>query len=203
MLARLAAGGDANTVWSYAPRLTPRPGRPPPRYPDAVERYVQLGRALPVVRRPRTRRRMHLPRGAVSRPRVPPALGAGPQADGGHIRPMRRHSCSSGFATAAASATRSIRRHPPAPAARGFRPGHACGLPALRRCHGPHAANARHPARVAVGFTAGTWKSGVWTVTDRQARVGRGGSRVRLARVRSDAGPGDALCDLHARVGLR
>ena len=27
------------------------------------------------------------------------------------------------------------------------------------------------PARVAVGFTAGTWKAGVWTVTDQQAHA--------------------------------
>ena len=27
------------------------------------------------------------------------------------------------------------------------------------------------PARVAVGFTAGTWKGGVWTVTDHQAHA--------------------------------
>ena len=27
------------------------------------------------------------------------------------------------------------------------------------------------PARVGVGFTAGTWRAGVWTVTDQQAHA--------------------------------
>ena len=168
-------------------------------------------RALPVVRRPRTRRAggQHLPRGAVSRaPRVPPALGAGPQADGAGTFALR------GDARARALVSRP-RRLPlrgasagihPQPAARGFRRGHACGLlPALRRRHGPHAANARHPgARGRRLHGRHVEGRGLDCHRPTGPRVGRGVVRgVRLARVRPDAGPGDALCDLHARVGLR
>ena len=47
------------------------------------------------------------------------------------------------------------------------------------------------PARVAVGFTSGTWKDGTWTVTDHDAHawVEAWFAGLRLAHVRPDAGP--------------
>ena len=60
------------------------------------------------------------------------------------------------------------------------------------------------PARVAVGFTSGTWKDGTWTVTDHDAHawVEAWFAGLRLAHVRSDAGPRHAVGDVHERLGL-
>ena len=44
-------------------------------------------------------------------------------------------------------------------------------LPALRGRDGADAADARHPARVAVGFTSGTREDGTWVVTDHEAHA--------------------------------
>ena len=177
-------------------------GRPLPRGGEG---------SIPRVRRvwPREARRSCLPGRA-----VPAALGLPASVAGGAQADCKGPLAVRGDARSGALVPQPRRlplRGAPAgehdqPAARRFRRGDPRRLlPALRGRDGGDAAHARDPvpcrSRLHRRDVEGRRLDG-----DRPsgARLGRGLVRgVRLARVRPDAGPWDALSRLHARVGLR
>ena len=203
--------GTEYTVWSYSPSPTPRAlAASPPRYPEATERYLELGRARApaygVPGRERDARPAVHGRPLPAALRLPAALGGGtpphracPLAVRGDaaaraLVPARRQLPLRGAAAAGGgTAARRLRR---ADAGR--------LLPALRRRDGADAADDRDPRarrrRLHRRDVEGRRVDG-----DRPpgARLGRGVvRRSRLARVRPDAGAGHPLGRLHARLGL-
>ncbi len=172
--------GTEYTVWSYAPRPTPRAlAASPPRYPTATDRYLELGRA-----------------------RLPGYAAAGREARIDRLFEDDRYQPLWSYRPLWEEARRlTARARSPYEATLvlerwfrgrgGFRyeenpPPAAGGNPPLvdfvevtRAGYCQHYAGAMAvmlrllgvPARIAVGFTAGTWKAGVWTVTDQQAHA--------------------------------
>jgi len=167
------------TVWSYTPRPTPAAlVRSPPTYPRALARYLDVGRTV-----------------------VPPFGSPGREAEISAVfhndlyqqlwsyeKTWREAQRLTVKARSPYEATIAIERwlrsgggfaydeHPPAPV----------GLPPLadfvertkrgycQQFAGTMALMLRYlgiPARVAVGFTSGTWKDGTWNVTDHDAHA--------------------------------
>ena len=172
--------GTEYTVWSYAPRPTPRAlAASRPRYPAATGRYLELGRArfagFGAPGRERDVDRLFRDE------RYQPLWAYEPLWQEARRRTARAASPYE----ATLLLERWFRREG------GFRyeeqpPLSASGAPPLvdfvevtRAGYCQHYAGAMAvmlrllgiPARVAVGFTAGTWKAGVWTVTDHQAHA--------------------------------
>ena len=172
--------GAEYTVWSYAPRPTPRAlAASKPRYPEEVGRYLELGRArfpgFGAGQRVRTVDRVF------GDDRYQPLWSYRPLWEEAQRRTARARSPYE----ATLLLERWFRRDG------GFQyeerpPATQSGAPPLvdfvevtRLGYCQHYAGAMAvmlrllgiPARVAVGFTAGTWKSGVWTVTDHQAHA--------------------------------
>jgi transglutaminase-like putative cysteine protease len=171
--------GSEYTVWSYAPRPTPRAlAASPARYPADTDRYLGLGRT-----------------------RFPGYGAAGREAAVDRLfrdelylplwpyRPLweqaRRLTARAGSPYEAtllierwfrSSGRFRYEEHPPAPTSNpplvdfvevsraGYCQHYAGAMAVMLRMLGI-------PARVAVGFTSGTWKAGVWTVTDHQAHA--------------------------------
>jgi transglutaminase-like putative cysteine protease len=172
--------GTEYTVWSYAPRPTPRAlAASKPRYPADSGRYLELGRA----RFPgfgATGRVGRIDR-LFADERYQPLWAYRPLWEEAQRRTARARSPYE----ATLLLERWFRRDG------GFQyeerpPVTQSGAPPLvdfvevtRLGYCQHYAGAMAvmlrllgiPARVAVGFTAGTWKGGVWTVTDHQAHA--------------------------------
>jgi transglutaminase-like putative cysteine protease len=167
------------TIWSYAPQPTPAAlARSPARYPRSVYRYLDIGRTMaPAYGYPR---RGALVEALFQDERYQPMWEYRPV-----WRDARRLTAGT---TSPYAATVAIERwlrsdggfaydeRPPAPVR----------LPPLvdflersklgycQQFAGSMALMLRYvgiPARVAVGFTSGTWKNGVWTVSDRDAHA--------------------------------
>ena len=170
------------TVWSYAPRPTPGGAR-------AVATGLPASRSSATSTsggrwRPRSAypERAALGRRALpGRSRYQPmwayrrclARGAAPHGRGRPRRTRPRWRSSAGCAPTAASATTSARRLPEA-CRRSSTSWQRSKLGYCQHFAGSMALMLRYlgiPARVAVGFTSGTWKNGVWTVTDHDAHA--------------------------------
>ena len=171
--------GQQYTIWSYAPRPSPKALlASPPRYPPEVSRYLELGRArLPAFSAPS--RELEVAR-VFSDQRYQPLWAYEPV-----WREARRLTSTAGSPYEATVAVErwlrttggfAYEEQPPRPA----------GLPPLvdfvvrtKQGYCQHYAGAMAlmlrmlgiPARVAVGFTSGTWQSGSWRVTDQQAHA--------------------------------
>jgi transglutaminase-like putative cysteine protease len=171
--------GETYSVWSHAPRPIPRQlAAAPARYPSEAERYVQVESALfpwygaagRVAQVDRIFRQEH---NLALRPYRPLWEEA---------RRLTAHARSPYEATLVLE--RWFRERG------GFRydehpPQSLSGPPLVNFVEVTRAGYCQHyagamalmlrtlgiPARVAVGFTAGTWKGGVWTVTDQQAHA--------------------------------
>ncbi|HET8741323.1 MAG TPA: transglutaminaseTgpA domain-containing protein [Gaiella sp.] len=172
--------GTTYSVWSYAPRPAPRAlAASPPRYPAAAARYLELmGRAqFPGFGAPARARRIHT---IFSDDRYQPLWAYRPLWRDAERVTARAHS--------PYEATLLLERWFRSDGNFTYdeRPPASRGLPPLvafvektRAGYCQHFAGAMAvmlrmlgiPARVAVGFTAGTWKDGVWTVTDYQAHA--------------------------------
>jgi protein-glutamine gamma-glutamyltransferase len=173
------ASDTTYSVWSYAPEPVPRAlAKSPPRYPPATDRYLELGNArFPGYGSGGRERRIAR---VFTDARYQPLWA---------YRPVWRDSQRiTAGARSPYEATLLLERW-----FRGegnFRyeeqPPRGTGAPPLvdfvettRAGYCQHFAGAMTlmlrmlgiPARVAVGFTAGTWKGGVWTVTDYQAHA--------------------------------
>ena len=171
--------GDTYTVWSDAPRPTPRQlAAAPARYPKAADRYVQLesarfpwfgtaGRVAQVDRAIREDRNLAL---RAYEPLWEEARRLTARARSPYEATLvleRWFRNRGGFR---------YEEHPPASVSNpplvdfvevtraGYCQHYAGAMALMLRTLGV-------PARVAVGFTAGTWKAGVWTVTDQQAHA--------------------------------
>src|SRR6188472_442668 len=171
--------GETYTVWSHAPRPTPRElAAAPARFPSAAQRYVELESAL-----------------------FPWYGEAGRVAQVDRIFRQDNYFALRAYRPLWEEARRlTARTHSPYEATLvlerwfrtrgGFRyeehPPRSTSNPALvdfvevtRAGYCQHYAGAMAlmlrtlgiPARVAVGFTEGTWHAGVWTVTDQQAHA--------------------------------
>ena len=170
MLAPGGPRGARYTVWSYAPRPSPRrSSRSPPRYPPRLAATSSSGgRVVPALRRPRARAPRSTPSSATSA-----TSRSGPTGRSGGRPPAHREGALAvrgdgrGRALAAlataASATTSARRSAGrgAAARRLRRATRSSGY--CQQFAGTMALMLRMlgiPARVAVGFTSGTWKDG-------------------------------------------
>jgi len=180
MLARRSLRhGDAFTVWSYSPRPTPRElAASPARYPSAADRYVELesarfpwfaaaGREAQVERVFRADRNLAL---RAYRPLWHEArrLTAGARSPYEATLVLERWFRDRGGFR--------YDEHPPVGTSgpplvdfvevtrAGYCQHYAGAMALMLRTLGI-------PARVAVGFTAGEWRAGVWTVTDQQAHA--------------------------------
>ena len=172
--------GTQYTVWSYSPRPTPRAlAASKPRYPEEAGRYLELGRArfpgYGAEGRVRSVDRLF------TDDRYQPLWAYRPLWEEAQRRTARARSPYE----ATLLLERWFRREG------GFSyeerpPRTQSGAPPLvdfvkvtRLGYCQHYAGAMAvmlrllgiPSRVAVGFTAGTWKGGVWTVTDHQAHA--------------------------------
>ena len=170
--------GTEYTVWSYSPSPTPRAlAASPPRYPDATERYLELGRArAPAYGIPG---REHDLDQLFTDDRYQPLFAYRPLWEEARRRTARARSPYE----ATLLLERWFRRDG------NFRyeelPPQGAGPPLVDFVELTRAGYCQHyagamalmlrmigiPSRVAVGFTAGTWKGGVWTVTDHQAHA--------------------------------
>jgi transglutaminase-like putative cysteine protease len=171
--------GTQYTVWSYAPRPTPRTlASSPPRYPASAGRYLEMGRArFPgygvrgrVAKVDRLfRNDLYLPLWAY-RPLWQDARRLTAKAASPYEATLvleRWFRSGGGFR---------YEEHPPVSTTNpplvdfvevtraGYCQHYAGAMAVMLRMLGI-------PSRVAVGFTAGTWKAGVWTVTDHQAHA--------------------------------
>ncbi|HET9243982.1 MAG TPA: transglutaminaseTgpA domain-containing protein, partial [Gaiella sp.] len=176
---RTVRRGAEYTVWSYAPRPTPRAlAASRPRYPEDAGRYLELGRArFPGFGAPNRERRIDR---LFTDDRYQPLWSYRPLWEEAQRRTRRARS--------PYEATLLLERWFRSEG--GFRydehPPQSAGLPPLvdfvevtKLGYCQHYAGAMAvmlrllgvPSRVAVGFTAGTWKAGVWTVTDHQAHA--------------------------------
>jgi transglutaminase-like putative cysteine protease len=166
------------TVWSYAPRPTPVTlVRSRPVYPPALARYLDIGRTIVP------------PFGALDRTAAISAIFGNDlyqqmwpyEATWREARRLTAKADSPYEATIAierwlrADGGFTYDEHPPAPVG----PPLADFLERTKRGYcqqfaGTMALMLRYlgiPARVAVGFTSGTWKDGTWTVTDHDAHA--------------------------------
>jgi transglutaminase-like putative cysteine protease len=171
--------GDTYTVWSAAPRPTPRAlAASPARYPAAAARYLLLETA---------------PFPAFGAPGRNGAVGRLFRADRNlairAYRPLwQRARAVTSDARSPYEATLLLERwfrdtggfrYEEHPARSTTAPPLVDFVESTRAGYCQHYAGAMAlmlrtlgiPARVAVGFTAGTWRAGVWTVTDRQAHA--------------------------------
>jgi transglutaminase-like putative cysteine protease len=171
--------GTTYSVWSYAPEPGPRAlASSPPRYPTAAERYLELGRALfagfGVPGRDRQiagffKDIRYLPLWAY-RPLWRDATRLTERAGSPYEATLllERWFRSDGRFTYDEQPPRSSGQPPLVDFVERTRTGYcqhfAGAMTLMLRMLGI-------PSRVAVGFTAGTWKSGVWTVTDYQAHA--------------------------------
>lgn len=180
MLARRSLRrGDTYTVWSDAPHPTPRQlAASPARYPAAAGRYVQLESArFPWFGAPgRVARVDHVFRDD----RYLALRAYAPLWE--EARRLTARSRSPYEATLVLERWFRVRggfryeEHPPVSVAN---PPLVDFVEVTRAGYCQHYAGAMAlmlrtlgiPARVAVGFTAGTWKGGIWTVTDQQAHA--------------------------------
>lgn len=171
--------GETYTVWSHAPRPTPRQlAAAPARYPSAAERYVQLESALfpwfgvagRVAQVDRIFRQDHHLALRPYRPLWEEARRLTARARSPYEATLvleRWFRGRGGFR---------YEEHPPQSLSS---PPLVDFVEVTRAGYCQHYAGAMAlmlrtlgiPARVAVGFTAGTWKAGVWTVTDQQAHA--------------------------------
>jgi protein-glutamine gamma-glutamyltransferase len=171
--------GSTYTVWSYAPQPTPRQlASAPARYPAAADRYVQLesahfpwfgaaGRVAQVDRVFRDDRYLALRA-------YEPLWEEARRLTGKARSPYEATLLLEGWFRARGGFR--YEEHPPASVSNrplvdfvevtraGYCQHYAGAMALMLRTLGI-------PARVAVGFTAGTWKAGVWTVTDQQAHA--------------------------------
>ena len=172
--------GTKYTVWSYAPRPIPRAlAASRPRYPAATGRYLELGRAR--FAGFGTRGREREVDSLFADERYQPLWAYRPLWEEARRRTAR--------AASPYEATLLLERwfrrdgafryeERPPPSVSG-RPPLVDFVEVTRAGYCQHYAGAMAvmlrllgiPARVAVGFTAGTWKAGVWTVTDHQAHA--------------------------------
>ena len=179
---RVPAGlgqGDTYTVWSYVPQPSPRDLiTSKPRYPPAAARFLELGRArLPVFRAPGREREVAR---LLADDRY---LALSPYAPVWRLaaRIARGRSSPYGVTLAVERWLRSrggfrYEEQPPQP---GALPPLADFVTRTRAGYCQHFAGAMAmmlrflgiPARVAVGFTSGTWEDGAWTVTDHDAHA--------------------------------
>ena len=171
--------GTRYTVWSYAPRPTPRAlAASPPRYPAAAARYLEMGRArFPEYGASAREKKVdRVFRDELYQPLWP-------------YRPLWQQARRlTAKAQSPYEATLVLERwfrsgggfryeeHPPVGTTNpplvdfvqvtraGYCQHYAGAMAVMLRMLGI-------PSRVAVGFTAGTWKAGVWTVTDHQAHA--------------------------------
>jgi hypothetical protein len=196
MLVTPAGAATSTIVWSYAPADAARPAvrRPLPRRGGALRPAGPRGPRGP----PTDASRRFGPHRESDPPARTARSGSSPQADGAGT-----------FALYTLVLERRPRprrfryediRHPPATRRSWISSRSRVGYQPTTPVPWPHAANARHPGARGRRLH-GRAASDCHRPTG--PRVGRGVVRgVRLARVRSNAGPGDAL-RLHARVGLR
>jgi transglutaminase-like putative cysteine protease len=176
---RPARRGTEYTVWSYAPRPTPRAlAASPARYPAAAGRYLEFGRtqfpgfeadgreaAVDRVFRDQLYRPLWPYRPLWQEARRVTARARSPYE--ATLLLERWFRSEGGFR---------YEEHPPA-AKRN--PPLVDFVEVTRTGYCQHYAGAMAlmlrmlgiPARVAVGFTSGTWQKGVWTVTDQQAHA--------------------------------
>jgi transglutaminase-like putative cysteine protease len=171
--------GEVYTVWSYTPRPTPRQlAASRARYPSTAGRYVQLESA-----------RFPWFGGAGRDARVDALFRQDHNFALRRYRPLWRKARQlTAHARSPYEATLVLERwfrdrggfrydeHPPVSRSN---PPLVDFVQVTRAGYCQHYAGAMAlmlrtlgiPARVAVGFTAGTWKAGVWTVTDQQAHA--------------------------------
>ena len=170
--------GTEYTVWSYVPRPTPRQlAASPPQYPGPTDRYLELGRTR--VPGYGAAGREEAVDALFTDDRYQPLFAYRPLWEEARRRTARARSPYE----ATLLLERWFRRdgnfryeeQPPV----GNGPPLVDFVERTRAGYCQHYAGAMAvmlrligvPARVAVGFTAGTWKGGVWTVTDQQAHA--------------------------------
>ena len=171
--------GETYTVWSYAPRPTPRQlAASPARYPAAAERYVQLESALfpwfgAAGRVAQVDRILRQDRNLALRPYRPL------WEEARRLTARTRSPYEATLVLERWFRTRGGFRYEEHPPPSASNPPLVDFVEVTRAGYCQHYAGAMAlmlrtlgiPARVAVGFTAGTWKAGVWTVTDQQAHA--------------------------------
>ncbi len=172
--------GTQYTVWSYAPHPTPRAlARSKPRYPEEAGRYLELGRArFPGFGAPGRVRTVDR---VFADALYEPIWAYRPLWEEAQRRTARARSPYE----ATLLLERWFRREggfqyeERPPLTRSGAPPLVDFVKVTRLGYCQHYAGAMAvmlrllgiPSRVAVGFTAGTWKGGVWTVTDHQAHA--------------------------------
>ncbi len=172
--------GTKYTVWSYAPRPTPRAlAASPPRYPSATGRYLELGRAR-FAGYAAAGREARIDR-LFEDDRYQPLWSYRPLWE--EARRLTARARSPYEATLVLErwfrGRGGFRYEENPPPAAGGNPPLVDFVEVTRAGYCQHYAGAMAvmlrllgvPARIAVGFTAGTWKAGVWTVTDQQAHA--------------------------------
>ena len=171
--------GETYTVWSHAPRPTPRQlAAAPARYPPAAERYVQLESALfpwfgAAGRVAQVDRILRQDRNLALRPYRPL------WEEARRLTARTRSPYEATLVLERWFRTRGGFRYEEHPPPSASSPPLVDFVEVTRAGYCQHYAGAMAlmlrtlgiPARVAVGFTAGTWKAGVWTVTDQQAHA--------------------------------
>ena len=171
--------GETYTVWSHAPRPTPRQlAAAPARYPPAAERYVQLESALfpwfgAAGRVAQVDRIFRQDRNLALRPYQPL------WEEARRLTARTRSPYEATLVLERWFRTRGGFRYEEHPPPSASSPPLVDFVEVTRAGYCQHYAGAMAlmlrtlgiPARVAVGFTAGTWKAGVWTVTDQQAHA--------------------------------
>ena len=172
--------GTEYTVWSYAPRPIPRAlAASKPRYPPETGRYLELGRArfsgFGAAGREREVDRLFRDE------RYQPLWSYRPLWEAALRRTARARSPYEATLLLERWFRREggFRYEEQPPASVSGRPPLVDFVVATRAGYCQHYAGAMAvmlrllgiPARVGVGFTAGTWKGGVWTVTDHQAHA--------------------------------
>ena len=171
--------GTRYTVWSYAPRPTPRAlAASPPRYPASAGRYLEVGRA----RFPgygASGREKHVDR--VFRDELYQPLWAYRPLwqEGRRLTAKARSPYEATLVLERWFRSRGGFRYEEHPPVSTTNPPLVDFVEVTRAGYCQHYAGAMAvmlrmlgiPSRVAVGFTAGTWRAGVWTVTDHQAHA--------------------------------
>ena len=171
--------GETYTVWSHAPRPTPRElAAAPARYPPAAERYVHLEAALfpwfgAAGRVAQVDRIFRQDRNLALRPYEPL------WEEARRLTARTRSPYEATLVLERWFRTRGGFRYEEHPPPSRSNPPLVDFVEVTRAGYCQHYAGAMAlmlrtlgiPARVAVGFTAGTWRAGVWTVTDQQAHA--------------------------------
>ena len=171
--------GTTYSVWSYAPHPVPRAlAASPPRYPQAAARYLELGNArFPGYGTPGRAREVARVFGDV---RYEPLWAYRPVwQDARRITARARSPYEATLLLERWFRTDGNFRYDEQPPRGTGQPPLVDFVETTRTGYCQHFAGAMAvmlrmlgvPARVAVGFTAGTWRRGVWTVTDYQAHA--------------------------------